>query len=168
MTIKKIGTLEIDQDLKLTRKLWKVQRAGRGLMVLFILAAVAGLVGPGPLSHKKYEASDGSISFESDRFSHYQAPLEIKAEIKKIPENGVAKIWFSKEYLENKKIESIVPEPDKTIVKGDRYEFVFNTEKGQGESVVRFLLETEDFGPQKLVAGLDGAGQIEARHFVFP
>ena len=44
------GDLELDQDLIFERRTWTVERVAWVIMALVGLAALAGLLGPGPLS----------------------------------------------------------------------------------------------------------------------
>ena len=46
----RVGDLQIHQDLCQERREWKIQRVGWLLMALMLVAALAGLLGPGPLS----------------------------------------------------------------------------------------------------------------------
>lgn len=48
--IRRVGELEIEEDLDFQRRMWRLQQIGWALLVLVVVAALLGLFGKGPLS----------------------------------------------------------------------------------------------------------------------
>ena len=74
MGMRRVGDLEVSQDLDHEKKFWLVQRIGWALLFLLWLAGVAGLFGSGPLSGSTASAPD--LRLEYDRFVR-GAPAEL-------------------------------------------------------------------------------------------
>ena len=67
--------IDLDQDIDFQQRSWKVQRVGWGLMVLFVLAGLSGLLGTGPLSNVTDGDEGGPLWLEYQRFGRLQAPM---------------------------------------------------------------------------------------------
>ena len=77
--MKRVGDLEINEDLRFQRRMWAVQRVGwivTALVVLAALAALLGLLGPGLLSTSAKAGSGGaSLSVEEyEQVLRYRKP----------------------------------------------------------------------------------------------
>lgn len=57
---------------------WRAQRAGRVLLALFVAAAAAGWIGPGPCNDVRLEADDRSFSIDFERVLHQHAPSALR------------------------------------------------------------------------------------------
>ena len=57
----RVGDLEISPDLNFQRRSWAMQRFAWVVLALFILAALLGLFGPGPLSQTRAEQQDSPL-----------------------------------------------------------------------------------------------------------
>jgi hypothetical protein len=164
----KVGSLEIDQDLQMQKKVWKYQRVGRALMALLVISAFVGLLGPGPLSNRIVTSPNGALTVKAERFVHTQSPVEVKAEFLQAPKNGKAQLWISKSYLENVRVERIEPEPETVTAEGDRNVYTFNVGPGGQGSVVKFMFESEGLGSHELKIGYVGQGEAAIHQFMFP
>jgi hypothetical protein len=71
--VKRVGDLEIGQDLAHQRLEWKIERVGWILMALLGLPALVGLLGPGPLSSTSAGEKGSPLSVENNRFERYQS-----------------------------------------------------------------------------------------------
>jgi hypothetical protein len=75
------GGLQIEQDLEYQQRAWTVQRVGRVMMALAVLAALAGLLGPGPLSRASAGATGDPLRLEYERFLRFQTPTSPSIEL---------------------------------------------------------------------------------------
>jgi hypothetical protein len=76
MAAKSVNKLPVEDEISLHRKGWIVQRIGWVLMFGFLIAALLGLFGEGPLSSKKLQA--GNVSVQYERFGRYEHGMEIR------------------------------------------------------------------------------------------
>src|SRR5215203_1974081 len=101
------GGLEVDQDLAFQYREWRVQTIARVLFALFILAALLGVFGSGPLSRAEWSA--GNASVEYPRFARLDRTMEYRFDVP--AQDGRASLVLPNELLERVTIESWAPEP---------------------------------------------------------
>ncbi|MBE1876661.1 hypothetical protein [Myceligenerans pegani] len=65
--------LDIEQDESFQRREWRWQHGGTVLLVLVVVAALAGLLGAGPLSWTERESADGVVTVAFDRVTHHES-----------------------------------------------------------------------------------------------
>jgi len=159
--------LEIGQDLEHEKRSWLVQRAFSILMVLAILAALAGAVGSGPLSHRVLTQSGGSLSVEYERFIRFTGPHELVVRLAPA-QGGSARVWLGRDYLEEMEIENVVPEPEHVEAGADRLMYVFPLVSPGNPTAVTFHLKPHHIGPTTATVGRDGEPPLRFRQFVLP
>lgn len=65
--------LHVSDHTTFQQREWKAQRAGWVLMALLLIAALLGLLGPGPLSWSTATAAEGLVRVDYQRFAHTEA-----------------------------------------------------------------------------------------------
>jgi hypothetical protein len=130
MAAKAAKTLPIEDDISLHKAGWIIQRIGWALMFAFLIAAVLGLFGEGPLSERKIHS--GNIEVEYDRFGRYEHGMLVRIESQN---ETISSISISEEYMEAFRINTIVPTPLKEVAANGTVEFLF---EGPTNTVVTF------------------------------
>ena len=126
MKSKKARTLEIEEDITFQQKEWFIQRIGTVMLFLFVGAALLGLTGMGgPLSHADVSDADGALHVEYERFVRRNAPSTIKVRLRGGP--GDLRFWVSSSYLEQVRIDSIVPPPQLVFTESNRHVYVIRS-----------------------------------------
>lgn len=115
--------LPVDEDISLHRKGWVIQRIGWVLMLVFLLAAVLGFFGEGPLSKKQFHL--GPIDVDYERFGRYEHEMELK--FQSTGEN-IGSVSMPQDYVKNFKLSKIVPEPEKQIAASGYINYIFEGE----------------------------------------
>lgn len=119
--------LEIEQDSAFQRRSWFVERVGWAGLALIVGAALAGLVGPGPLSRTSAGSPGLPLELEYDRYvrSHNQTDLQVRIE----PDSGLgrARLWLDVAYLERVRLDGVEPEPAAVLALPERTVFEFRT-----------------------------------------
>src|SRR5688500_11374240 len=64
---KRVGAIEVDQDLDHVRSLWRVQRVGWVIMLLLVIGGLLGLFGKGPLA--EHQVQTNGLTLDYDRFA---------------------------------------------------------------------------------------------------
>ncbi|HEY8370256.1 MAG TPA: hypothetical protein VIM86_13175 [Thermodesulfobacteriota bacterium] len=167
--MRRINGLEVDQDLAFERKSWTVQRVGWGVMTLAVVAALAGLLGPGPASRATASTPDGAIAVEYDRFVRASAPAEIGVSVGRgAIQGGVVRLWVDRRYVAEVAFERIVPEPASVEVARDRLVYVFAAAAGATTGRIGFTARPRTFGRKTVRLGLDGGSEVVFGQFVYP
>ena len=125
-SIKRVGDLDIEQDLDFQQRSWRVQRAGWIAMALVTLLALLGLFGSGPLGNATAGEEGAPLRLEYGRFVRLGAPSHLRVHIGPgTTPNGEAHLWLSRAYLEEIEIQRITPEPDRVEAGPDRLTYIF-------------------------------------------
>lgn len=112
-------------------------------MFAFLIAAILGLFGEGPLSNKKIQA--GNISVEYERFCRYEHGMEIR--LQSAGEN-ISTVSIPQDYLKSFRVAEIVPEPEKQVANEGSIQYRF---EGSQNNIVSFYLDPIE---RKSVEGL--------------
>lgn len=161
----RFGDLEAGYDPGHEEREWIVQRIGWAVMALLIAAALAGLLGPGPLSKRHAGKMGSPLHVEYQRFGRYQAPGELRVYCR--PEGEQFRITVDRGFIQNSEITRIMPEPIETILELDAQSFVFRRE-GVDDHLVTFRFESQQFGQATTRIILDKKESVEIRQFYWP
>jgi hypothetical protein len=133
MPTKRVGDLEVNQDLAYQRREWLADRVGWAVMSLVILAGLLGLFGHGWLSWAEATDHSGAVKLRYERFLHYDEPTELVLTVPAdMVREGRFRVWLNKEYLAQIHIHAITPTPRKQELGGDRQWFVFEATASAG------------------------------------
>ncbi|HVF60322.1 MAG TPA: hypothetical protein VNJ70_10975 [Thermoanaerobaculia bacterium] len=156
------------QDPDFQRRTWAAQRVGRMAMALVVLAALAGLVGTGPLSETS--AGDGErLTVEYDRFvrrlGENRLTLKVAPGAAAGPE---VRLWIDAPYAQRMEVEAVTPEPERMETTADRLTLVFALAR-PGEGLEAVLdLRSRSFGPVRGAVCLAGGPAVPIAQFVYP
>jgi hypothetical protein len=167
--IKRIGELDIEQDMDLQRRDWKFQHAGRFVMLLLVIAALLGAFGRGWLAKAEVGGSGEPLRMEYDRIARHRAYSSLKLSLAPhVAPDGRARLWLKRDYLEGVSIEDISPEPENVEVDRDGliYEFVV-ADPAQPSHVV-FHIKPDEIGLRSGAVGLAGQKHYGFTQFVLP
>jgi hypothetical protein len=168
-TVQRIGDLEIEQDIVFQRREWSAQRAGWALMALTILAALAGLLGHGPLSSATAGSQNDPIWIEHERFERWQAPAQLRLHLgTNSAVDGQARVWLSRDYVEQIQIEQVTPQPDRVEAGPDRITYVFDIGDTSPPAAITFYVKPQTIGRLAGRAGLADSQPVSFSQFVYP
>lgn len=102
------GDLEINEDLAFQRRSWVVERVGWCLMGVVVIAAVAGLFGPG-LPPAARAAGEG-VESEIAPIARVGQRVTLEIALTAVGPRGAA-LWIDRGWLHEVELESIMPEP---------------------------------------------------------
>jgi hypothetical protein len=137
--------LEIDQDFDYQRRAWRLQRIGSAALFVFVIAALAGLLGSGPLS-RAAAGVPGVFTLDYPRLTRYQDAETLVLRLRAAATVAVPiRVSLSREFIEAARITIVVPAPESVQAGADRVIFAFRAaEPG------RPLEITFDFQPQRI------------------
>src|SRR5688572_20039263 len=129
--VKRIGELDLAEDIAFERRSWVVQRIAWTIMSLILIAALLGLFGNGWLSKARMSIPGGALEIEYNRFVRFQAPGELRARISpSSTEENQAGLWVSREYLKSIELKQITPAPEREITTDEGVIYLFATAHG--------------------------------------
>ena len=136
------------------------------LLVLF--AALAGLLGKGPLSKVRSGSVQTGLQIEYFRFIHYQGPVDLKIAVgADSTTNGTLRLQLSKAFVEQVEIQRIEPEPEAATTGPAYFTYIIRTETNMPAQVtVRFV--SNHFGRLAYEVGLTDGPTLKLQHFAFP
>jgi hypothetical protein len=105
--------LEIQQNDKFQQREWRFNRVGWALIVVFLLAGLTGLLGPGPLSWSTDVGDAGLITVEHQRIGHLEADdaLTVTVASEAVTADTVTLV-LGRGWVDAMDIDGISPAPD--------------------------------------------------------
>jgi hypothetical protein len=142
--------------------------AGVALFLAALAAALAGLLGQGPLSRRSARSADGRINVEHQRYVRYQAPVDLRIYIAPdATSNGLVELRISRNFVEKAEIRRIDPEPE-SIAAGPKYFTHIIRVETNAATQVKVRFEPGHMGSLAYEVGVDHGRPIQLRHFAFP
>lgn len=169
LDIPKVGDLQVAQDMRYQRRSWFVQRVGWAVMLLVLLAAVAGVFGEGPVGAGAVAAEDGSFSVLFAEYPRKRAPETLRFRVNAgAVEEDELRVAFSRGYLSGVELQSVYPEPDSVETGATEIVFVFTLSEEGLPAEVLFNVLYDDIGRKQGNLRLEGHPAVRIRQFVYP
>jgi len=162
------NSLELEQDLIFHRREWRIQSVAWVVWGAVILAALVGLVGPGPLSGRTVSSADGRLGVEYDRFLHHHHPESLWITMKPDVGEDLLRLHLSRSLLEDIKIDQIEPDPESEELDSQGTTYVFRCQRGEPAVKAVFHLEFEAIGSGSGEVKLGGSDPVVLKYFVYP
>lgn len=163
--IKRVGDLEIGQDLQYQQRSWTVERIGWITMFLITIAALFGLTGSGLISQAKEGQASDPLWLEYEHFGRFQSPEKLRIHINKTSATHQVQLGISRSYLEGVQIQQVTPEPDRIELSSDRLIYIFN---GTVPAAVTIYVQPEQIGILPGSVRLEGAHPLQFQQFIYP
>lgn len=163
------GSLQLEQDLRFQRRQWIAQRIGWGILWALMAAALAGLLGRGPLSKRTAVDPSGTIAVEYDRFQRERAKSELHLTISPAAvRDGRVQIWIDDAYLRRVQIDTISPPPVAVRMEGTRQVYAFAVEPSATPVRISLHYEHQSVGSLDGRVGIAGGPEVSLSQFVYP
>jgi hypothetical protein len=133
--------LVTEEDVRFEQRWHRVQRAGRVLLVVAVLAALVGVFGTGPLAAATAHGPGGRFAVDYDRFvrSTQSTSLRISAR----DASGPATVAIAQTFLQATSLADVSPQPDSETARGGR---VVLSYQGKLPDDIELQLAPEDIG----------------------
>lgn len=146
MTVKRVGDIEVDQDLAFQRREWRFERAGWVLIGLVVVLAALGLFGSGPLSSATAGSDDAGLTVAYQRFVRHTGEGEVTIRIDaRHARDGQVEVQIDGTYLAGLQVRSVHPEPVEVRAGPDGLTYLF----ALGEDATELEVSL-DFRPQEI------------------
>ena len=153
--------LEINEELELHEKGWKIQRLGWIFIFLIVALGLFGFFGDGLASKTTVTQNQAKIQY--DKFYRREARMEMKVDLLNNT-NTPVDISFPNNYLKNFQLESILPEPASIKVGNEQVHYLFD---GQGSMNIVFYLIPKKTGNIPGFIRMN-ENDIPISHFIYP
>lgn len=169
---KRVGDLEINENLKFQRRDWAVQRIGWAVMAVFVIAALLGLFGgTGSLrGEAKGGSGDAAVSVSYERYLRFMKPTTLEIQVgEEAGKNGKISVWVDRRYLDGLQIQQITPQPSSAKSGAERLTYVFEVDDPDKATTVSFdLLPQQKFGVLKGRVGVGDGEPVSFGQFIYP
>jgi hypothetical protein len=160
--------LELNEDPRFQVRSWTAERVGWTVMTGIVLAALAGWIGPGPLGHRKVEASNG-FRVDYDRYIRTEAPATLRL---RLPPRAAgikgAHFWLTLDFVRHVHLQTITPQPEHAEAVGDRLHYTLQATVPDRPVEVTLHFEPEGWGSLDGSAGLADGASVHFEQFVYP
>jgi hypothetical protein len=161
--------LDLQEDPKFQETEWRLQRLAWVIWAALIVAALLGLLGPGPLSNSESSTPDGLLTVGYERFLHYHHPTQLEISLLSSGRSEEpARIRVSRSLLDRIQILRIEPEPERSELSPDGIVYTFPQAEATEHGKVLFHVEFEKSGTTTGQIGLVGAEPATFSQFVYP
>jgi len=149
------------------RRSWRIERAGWIGMAVLVSAALAGLLGDGPLSRTTLAATDGSIEAQVSRLDRITRDIDWTIRVQGAPAAETIGLQLSGDLRDTIRVEDMVPAPVKATGSAERLHFAF-APPPDGALVVSLRLRPQQVGWHRHTIQRDGGAPVTFTQFVFP
>lgn len=153
--------LELKQDLAFQRREWLAQRMGWWVLAVFVVAAVFGVFGGGPLSAAQAGAPGAPLWIEYERFVRLGAPTRISLHATVAASTSEIRLRIRRSYFEALKIDRMVPEPAAIAIGENDVTMRFDSvASGPGPFTVILDVEPLRAGRHRAAFDVNGGGEL--------
>jgi hypothetical protein len=166
--LKRVGSLEIDQDERFERREAVVQRVATWTILLILILAMLGLFGHGVLSSTEAVSSKGELAVKYQRFGRLQTPLSYQIRIQNLNPNPESEIGLeiNQEFIRTINIIHMEPEPERVEITPTGLLYFFKMQSNSGEVV--FETEPESMGLQKVRIKILNGSEATFTQWIYP
>jgi hypothetical protein len=161
-----VSELQIEEDDSFQRREWRMERIGWVCLALFVIAAVAGVFGDGPLSSTRASDASGTLTVSYDRFVRASAVTELVIRSPQVIATDEIALWIEHSYLRDVEVASILPEPVRVEQRGGQIFFVFSAARATAPGEYVFRLKPLRAGRLVGTIGITESG-VEVRQFAY-
>ena len=147
----------------------RLHRLGWLVFAGLLLAALAGLLGPGPISSRRAEAGP-ALLVEYQRFVRNHAPADLR--IRVVPQAGQENIRLlvGHAFLEATELTNVKPEPEAVEVTPEGHVYVFEAAQlGSEPTLILYRYQPDGaFADIPVRMALEGGPEVGFHQFVYP
>lgn len=160
--------LELTQDLKFTRREWRVQRVAWVAFGVILLAALLGVFGPGPISSDEVSSDGGGLTVTYQRFNRKGAQNAVDVSVEpELLAGGQVELRLDRTWLSDVEVERITPQPSSTVVERDAIVYTFEVLTPEEPATISFDGTVAGLGPATGHVAA-GAEQATFRQMFYP
>jgi hypothetical protein len=150
--------LEVGYDERFETLWRRVELTSHALMLLFVLAALAGVFGRGPISHRTYRSPDGLFSVDFEPWSRNGTATQLTFHLP--PSQGTSanpvpvRLFLGSAIVEPLGLQQVLPRPNRSEPADGGAFYIFDTASKAGDAMIRLVLKPSSVGPAHVEARL--------------
>ena len=165
----RVDDLEIDQDLQFQRREWTLQRVGWVLMLLTILAGLAGVFGRGAVAHAVAGEPGDPLRLEYDRFVRRHADEQMTLVIApNAVSDGRARVHFDSSLIGGIEVRRFTPEPDREEATPDGVVATFLLGDEPASHRIRVDYEPSGYWSARGAISIDRRAPLQVHLVIYP
>ena len=141
---------------------------GRGLMILFIVGCVIGLLGPGLFGHRHHKNGDASLAADYDAVVRAGAPTTIKLETRVPPGGSQVAVTMSRDLVDDLGLSSITPAPQLWQAGNNSVRITFPVVAGQSHAFILLSGSPSFHGRHQFWVRLDAGEMLSWSQYGVP
>lgn len=167
--MKRVGDLELEEDLAFERRSWRTQRGLRLLLVALVACALAGLFGSGPFDRASQADDSGQLRVEYPRFARRLSEWELEIRVAPpVAPGSELRLWLDPSFTRHFQLERAVPEPERMSADGDRVVITFRREENPSPARIAVQLKAQRTGRGEARVGIVNGPEVTLRYLVYP
>ena len=159
---------EVGFDERFEGRWLRVEWVGRVVMVCFVAAGLAGLLGRGPLSHRTKKTPESALAVDFEPIARSQAPTQVTFHIDNPTDSPELNLFIGSNSVEPMGLQRILPQPIATKAVPDGLTLTLAIPPGSKNAEIRLMLEPSELGENELIGQLEGHAPIRWTQFVMP
>lgn len=157
-----------EHNLRQYRLDWVCERVGWSLMILGLIAAAVGLLGPGPLSATTNRTPDRNITVSYNRFEHQFSPSTLAITVAPDTVRDELRLQVNREFLNRVDVQRIIPEPSSSEMSDKNITFTFPLRSNRGAMQIAIRYEPQAQGWLPIIIGAESGMKLQIKQFIFP
>ncbi|VVM76155.1 hypothetical protein [Pseudomonas fluorescens] len=154
------------EDMPYQLKVWRFERWGWYALVAVVLMGLLGVFSRGPLSAREVHSADGRLSAHYEIFHRNGSTNPMKIAVSGRPESPV-EIELSGDFLDGFSIESMQPEPVKSVSAGDGIKVWLQTDP-HGRATLYLTLRGDGLGGYTSRLSVPGSSPVNVTQYILP
>jgi hypothetical protein len=160
--------LEVGFDKDFERRWARTESISHGIMAVVVLAALSGLLGHGPLSHKTIWTPDGRLAVDFEPLARFGTATQVTLHLPSEPGSlDRVPIVLSSSIAEPMGLQQIIPAPVESQPAGRELAYEFNIAPSSNSGLVRLALKPAVVGRVNLYAKV-GTDTVSWTQWVLP
>ncbi|TLU71675.1 hypothetical protein [Lichenicoccus roseus] len=166
--------LEVGFNADFEKRWHGAELVGRVLMMMFVLAAVTGLLGNGPLDHHTLLSSpealpaDSRLAIDYEPAVRYGTGTQITFHLGARSGADTVRLFLGSNIVEPFGLQQIAPQPQRSVATHDGMVLTFPVPPGASDVLVRVMAKPGTVGPVGLLAREDDGVELRWRQWVLP
>ncbi len=160
--------LEVGFDQPFEKRWLWAEQVGRVVMVLFIAAGLAGLLGRGPFSHHTAQSAQSALAVDFEPIARANAATQVTFHLDNPTEQPTLDLFISTNVVEPMGLTRILPDPIRSKVVKNGIVLTVGVPTGTVNAELRLALMPTQLGSNQLEARLGDHPPLKWTQYIVP
>jgi hypothetical protein len=166
--------LELGFDQSFENTWRKLELTTHALLLLFVIAALGGAFGRGPLDHRSQANSDGTLSIDYEPVVRYGTTTQITVHVAGSEQGNseiarpAARLFISNTLIEPLGLQQVIPQPNETTASSAGAIYRFEVPPNKAGALVRMVIKPSSVGPVQAKIGNEDGESVSFTQLALP